>query len=632
MSTAQVDVEGRNFVITFPFDHELKNIVSAFPSRKWCPNPEGKGGHWSAPMTPPNIKRLEALSSMGRFQLSPAAEQAVTGKVATADTLTYVGGLTMQVHLARTHSVEKMLGPLFGIYDGRSRQWNVRLAPHSIDGLARLIEQEKLRPSPDARAEIAKRLPAARAELSRYRDLGARSAAAAAELHIEGLGGELREYQAAGVAYALETRRCMNADVMGLGKTIQALATLQAADAFPAVVVCPAIVKLNWEREARKWLPGKRIEVLSGSKTPDSLPMLLPDLWIVNYDVLHGWAEWLAACGLKGLIADESHYAKNGKARRTVALKELAAPIIDENGIVQLLTGTPVLNRPEELISQLDVMDRLNDLGGPKYFLSRYRDYNGKSQNEMELHRRLRATCYVRREKSEVLKELPEKERATVLLDVQLGAAYASVKREVVGWLRDNKDNPKTTDATRRAKLDTLKDEIAKAKLPICIDWIRNFLDSGQKLVVFAYNIAIQEQLVEAFPEAGHVLGADSHAERQVSVDEFQSEDGPQLIICSLKAAGVGITLTAASDVCFVQMGWTPADMDQAEDRCHRLGQRDSVTAHYLLAKDSEDVDVAELIDSKRQVTTAITEGREATDDESIVSSLVAKLLAGGDA
>lgn len=629
MSVANVDVAGRNFVITFPFDRDLVKVTKSLPSRRWNPDPSGRGGHWTAPVTEGNCNQIGRLAQLGRFNLSPAAQQSVFGTTVDADTLTYTGGKTMQVHLPRTHEIEQMLGPLFALYSAKQRHWNVRLAPHSIDGLARLIAQNKLRASDDAIAELERRIPAARERLAQYKDLSERSAADAADLEIDGLGGELRPYQKAGVAYALATRRCMNADVMGLGKTIQALATIQAAGTFPAVIVPPAIVKFNWEREARKWLPGKRIEVLSGTRTPDSLPMILPDLWVVNYDVLHAWEPWLSACRPKALIADESHYAKNPSARRTVALQNLANQIPDD-GIVLLLTGTPVLNRPQELISQLEVIDRIDDLGGRKYFESRYVDHNGKSRYEIELHRRLRATCYVRREKSEVLKDLPEKERATVLLDVKLGKPYAEVKAQVVEWLRENQGNPKTTDATRRAKLDLINEEISKAKLPIAIDWIRDFLDTGSKLVVFAYNIAQQHALVEAFPECAHVLGADSHEDRQAAVDAFQSDDGPQLIICSLKAAGVGITLTAASDVVFVQMGWTPADQDQAEDRVHRIGQHDGVTAWYLLARDTEDVDIAELIDAKRQVTTAIIEGREATEDESIVSQLTKKLLAEG--
>lgn len=628
MSTAHVDVEGRNFVITFPFSRDLLKITKDLPSRKFVDKDHG-GPHWTAPMTPGNIQHLGRLVDLGRFRASPAAEQAITGVVVDAETLTFTGGNSMQVHLPNTRQVQAMIGPLFGLYVPRDRAWSVRLAAHSVDGLARLVDQGKLNASTEATAELASRLPAAQAQLDRYRDVAARSEADAADLEIDGLGGELRSYQKAGVAYALAVRKCINADVMGLGKTIEGLATLQAADAFPAVIVTPAIVKFNWEREARKWLPGKKVELLSGTRTPDSLPLVLPDVWIINYDVLHAWEAWLAACSPQAVIADESHYIKNPSARRTVALHRLIDSLPPE-AIVMLLTGTPVLNHPRELISQVRAVGRLGDLGGEKYFTARYQDHRGKAQNEIELHRRLRATCYLRREKSEVLSELPEKERATVLLDVKLGAPYAQIKREVVENLRAMEGDPKKTDANRRVELDKLRDEITKAKLPIAIDWIKNFLESGKKLVVFAYNIAQQQALVEAFPGCAHVLGADSHEDRQRSVDAFQSADGPQLIICSLKAAGVGITLTAASDVVFVQMGWTPADQDQAEDRCHRIGQHDSVTAWYLLAKDTEDVDVAELIDAKREVTTAIIEGREVEEGESIVSEMTRRLLSEG--
>ncbi|MGH3087717.1 MAG: DEAD/DEAH box helicase [Rubrobacteraceae bacterium] len=474
------------------------------------------------------------------------------------------------------------------------------------------------------------------------------SRAADADVEVEGLGGELRPFQRAGVAYALRTRRCLIADQMGLGKTVEALATVQAAEAYPALVVCPASVKLNWRREAEKWLPGRSVEVLEGRSGVGEA-----DLVVINYDVLAKRVVELAERGFRALILDESHYVKNGRAKRTKHCIRLSRGV----PMRLLLSGTPMLNRPEELVSQLRVLDRLDEMGGYRRFMRRYCGVGGKRygpqadearsgpRNLDELNRRLRETCYVRRTKDQVLAELPAKQRAVVPVALENEGDYRRAERDVIRYIgecaeRDegrvaaavaeyetkNGEKPdagqmrriranvrksaeyRAEQARQLARIEALKQTAARGKLEAVARWIEDFLTSDEKLVVFAWHREIVENLAGRFG-APSITGTTSAEGRQAAVDRFQGDPATRLLVANVRAGGVGITLTAASNVAFVELGWTPAEHDQAEDRCHRIGQRGSVNAWYLLAENTIDTEIHALIERKRTIVDAATEG-----------------------
>ncbi|MBU1992004.1 DEAD/DEAH box helicase family protein, partial [Patescibacteria group bacterium] len=189
------------------------------------------------------------------------------------------------------------------------------------------------------------------------------SQASTAEFEVEGLGGELMPFQKAGVMYASRVKRCLLGDEMGLGKSIQALATIHNLQTYPAIIVCPASLKYNWEKEAKKWLPTKTIQVIT-SKTK----ALTADITILNYDLLKKWLSSLSQLSAKAIIYDECHLIKSNSAARTKAAKVLSKNIPVRLG----LSGTPILNRPQELVSQLTVLGRIDDLGGLWKFLQRY--------------------------------------------------------------------------------------------------------------------------------------------------------------------------------------------------------------------------------------------------------------------
>jgi SWI/SNF-related matrix-associated actin-dependent regulator 1 of chromatin subfamily A len=440
-----------------------------------------------------------------------------------------------------------------------------------------------------------------------------------------GLTGELMPFQTAGVVYALRQRRAFIADEQGLGKTLQALAAIEAADAYPAVVVCPASLKLNWLREIARWLPERSAAEISGRR--GHLPAT--DIIVVNYDVLDARGESLAKIAPGALIFDESHYCKNPKARRTKALIKLSERIAPD-ALRLALTGTPLVNHPGELVPQLRALRVLDRFGSGRSFAKRFRGEEARRR----LHWHLRSSCYVRRRKDEVLTQLPAKRRITVPVPLTNEATYQHLEADLISWLKSEVNDPreleKRIDTALRAealvKLNALRHVAAQGKLAAAVEWIQAFIESDERLVVFAHHRDIQASLLDAFPDAARILGSDSLAERDQNVERFQAEGGPHLCICSLEAASHGFTLTAAASVAFVELGWTPAKHEQAEDRVHRIGQERHVTAWYLLAADTIDERIAALIDHKRAVVGSVTDGT-AGSDAAVIDRLLRELV-----
>lgn len=456
-----------------------------------------------------------------------------------------------------------------------------------------------------------------------------KSASVDADIEVPNLSGTLMPYQKAGVSYASSVGRCLIADQMGLGKTVEAIAILELRDAFPAVVVCPASLKENWRREITKWLPHRTVNIVSGKTDIVSC-----DINIVNYDILYKFVDAIKHLAINGVVLDESHYVKTSSSKRTKAAKEIAA-LVPKSGSVLLLSGTPVTSRPSELVSQLEIMGMLSRFGGKWAFLKRYTgahhngfgwDTSGAS-NLLELNTKLRQNCYIRRTKDEVLKELPEKSRYIVHLEPSGKGQkeYTSAEDDLVLFLREN--GYKSKDSSEHlARTQVLKRLAAWAKMDAVEEWIDSFLEScDRKLVVFAHNVDVVDHLATKYGGL-RVSGRDSLEQRQHAVDSFQTDTASRVIVLNLQAGGVGITLTAGSDVVFVQMGWTPAEHDQAEDRCHRIGQTNHVQAWYLLASNTIDEDIYYLVNAKRAIVDAVTEGDE-VEQQSLIKDLMKRLL-----
>jgi SNF2 family DNA or RNA helicase len=475
-----------------------------------------------------------------------------------------------------------------------------------------------------------------------------------ADIVVDGLGGELMPFQRGSVAYALEKRHVILGDEVGLGKTVIALATVQAAMAFPVVIVCPASLKENWAREARKWIPSRAddVRILSGTK-PDG--PITSSIAILNYDILSGWLPQVLALQPKCVILDEAHAIKNRGSQRSKAAEILCKG----KPVLLFLSGTSILNRPNELIHQLKCLDRLKDLGGFWAFANRYcgatRDRWGLHLDGAthldELSAKLRATCYVRHKKSEVLKDLPDKRHCQQYFGIDNREEYTQCFKDTARWFAEKRvqeesflqsisDMPEAerdaaialkrrSEASRilraekLARIEGLKQVAANGKLKAVIDWVNLFLDGGDgKLVLFAHHVDILNKLMAAFPDAAHILGVDTIEERQNSVDRFQSEATCRLLIGSMGSTQVGPaaqgwTLTAANNVAIAEFPWTPAIVEQAEGRCHRIGQGSSeVTCWNLIASNTIDEDIIKMLDAKRDIVQAVLQGGAAEQSE----------------
>lgn len=500
----------------------------------------------------------------------------------------------------------------------------VPIDPYLLEPLEHFIRLHGIDVGDNARSALER----LRSEHDQAIDAVRRSrAGTGAELACEArLGGALRPFQRAGVAYALQSRRLFIADEQGLGKTVEALAVLEEDDAFPAVVICPASLKLNWQREIEHWLPHRSLHVVVG--TGKAIPRA--DITVLNYEIVHAHRERLAIARPRALVLDESHYVKNPAAKRTRAVRKLAEQL-PSDALKLCLTGTPVMNHPDELISQLRILGRLEEFGSGARFKRRFQGAGA----EERIHWHLRRTCFVRRLKKDVLPQLPEKRQVVVPVALENQREYRLAERDVVAWLQEQPLElseleakvQATLRAERLAQLNTLRRLAARGKLGPALAWIDDFLASEEPLVLFASHREIQEQVVARFPDALHVVGADRADERDRAVQAFQDPAGPQLIVCSTRVAGQGITLTRASNVVFLDLEWSPAMHDQAEDRCHRIGQRDAVTAWYLLAADTIDESMAEVLARKRGIVGAVTDGRR-DESEAVVQSVVRSLRA----
>lgn len=444
---------------------------------------------------------------------------------------------------------------------------------------------------------------------------------------ISGLKGILRPFQNEGVAFIDSNKgNALVADEQGLGKTIETIAWLHLhPECRPAIVVCPSFLKLNWERECHAWLTNPKTVILKGTK-PYSFK---GDIIIINYDIIFDWYKELRKRNPQILIMDEVQYIKSDKAKRTKAVKMFAKSIPNKLG----LSGTPIENRPIEISNAIFII-KPDLFPNPWHFKQRYCspkhngfgwDFNGAS-NIAELHRILIGTIMIRRKKEDVLKDLPDKVYSYIPMELSNEKEYFEAEADFISWLKKEKgvEAAKKASATvALSSIEALKQLAVKGKLKQSIEWIEDFLESGKKLVVFTTHHFVIDELINHFSKiAVRVDGRVNITDRQRSVDIFQHNPEIKLFIGNIEAAGVGITLTAACDVVFLELPWSPGKLVQASDRVHRIGQKNAVNIYFLLSSGTIEERIAKLLDAKLKVITAVLDGKEVED-----SSLLMELM-----
>lgn len=451
-------------------------------------------------------------------------------------------------------------------------------------------------------------------------------------------------YQLKGIARGLELKRFMNCDEPGLGKTLQSIATINLANAFPCLVICPSSLKINWQREWEKFTD-KKAMVLT-DKVRDTWTFFyqtgMHQVFIVNYESLkkyfvqrikkaEGWTlrdvEFRNSINLfKSVIIDESHRCKSASTQQAKFCKGICT---GKEWVIEL-TGTPVVNRPKDLIPQLAILNRMDDFGGYKPFVNRYCSGQREASNLKELNFNLWKYCMFRREKSLVLTDLPDKIRQVNTCEITNRKEYMDAERDLIMYLQKYKDadDEKIEKALRgevMVRINILRQISARGKVRDVIEFVKDFRENGKKIILFCSLHEVVDQLKRYFPTAVSVTGRDSQDEKQRAVDTFQNNPKADIIICSIKAAGVGLTLTASSNVAFVEFPWTYADCCQCEDRAHRIGQKDSVTCYYFLGRRTIDEKVYRIIQEKKNIANAVTGSTE--DIEENIVDMVARIF-----
>lgn len=451
-------------------------------------------------------------------------------------------------------------------------------------------------------------------------------------------------YQLKGIARGLELKRFMNCDEPGLGKTLQSIATINIAGAFPCLVICPSSLKINWMREWEKFTD-KKAMILT-DKVRDTWTFFfqtgMHQVFIVNYESLkkyfvqrikksEGWTlrdvEFRNSINLfKSVIIDESHRCKSASTQQAKFCKGICT---GKEWIIEL-TGTPVVNRPKDLIPQLAILNRMEDFGGYKPFVNRYCSGQREASNLKELNFNLWKYCMFRREKSLVLTDLPDKIRQVNTCEITNRKEYVDAERDLIMYLQKYKDadDEKIEKALRgevMVRINILRQISARGKVRDVIEFVKDFRENGKKIILFCSLHEVVDQLKRYFPTAVSVTGRDSQDVKQRAVDAFQNNPKTDIIICSIKAAGVGLTLTASSNVAFVEFPWTYADCCQCEDRAHRIGQKDSVTCYYFLGRRTIDEKVYRIIQEKKNIANAVTGSTE--DIEENIVDMVARIF-----
>lgn len=434
-----------------------------------------------------------------------------------------------------------------------------------------------------------------------------------------------RPYQCEGIAYMINHGNCINGDDCGLGKTGQTIATLELMDAFPALVITPASVKYNWKKEWEKWNPTRTVGVVGRKKKFDE-NVWQNDVIIINYDILGERGLDKPTAKFKELlkkrwascVMDEIHFLKSEKALRTKMAKKIVKTVPHVWG----LTGTLTQNKPADLIQPFTIIRRFEDIfGSTKEFKYRYcnakmtvfgMDCSGFSNLE-ELHELLRMGGYIRRNKRDVLDELPPMVEQTIDVPISNTREYRKAENNLLEYLEKidiNKVNS-AVNAPHLVMIQTLKQLSIEGKLPFITTYIKEWLEAneGEQLLVFGVHRIPLQQLAEYF-KAPLIQGGVSADKKQQIVNEF-SNGGHRLLFANIQSAGTGTDglQDNCSNLVYIELPDKSTELEQANARLERMGQRNSINITYLLSPDTIDADIKEMVADKGMITGLVNKG-----------------------
>jgi len=450
-------------------------------------------------------------------------------------------------------------------------------------------------------------------------------------------------------AAAAGHRTFLLADEPGLGKTAQALLAAQAVNAYPLLAVVPNVVKTNWAREVGLWTPAKKPTVIHGDG--DTLDGFA-DVVIVNYEILDRHVGWIGEFGFRGMVVDEAHFIKNKSSQRSKNVLELAERLRNRTvrPLLMALTGTPLINDIEDFQAIWEFLGWI-DAKKPRLELMHCLEETGWTPIDREFYPAARQCVIdlgiVRRRKVDVAADIPARRIADlpVELDDKLGKSIkqaeqrlakrmvsryqAALEARTSGATIDSPDGidhdlvrliatrerKEAKDAKTEGNVFGLMRKIGQSKAVLAADYAAQLARSAGKVVFFAKHVDVMDAAEETFEKAGirysSIRGDQTSSARQKQVDAFVNDPDIAVCVCSLTAAGVGINLQVASNIVLAELSWTDAEQTQAIDRCHRIGQTMPVTAWRIIAAQTIDARVAELIGSKAGLAARALDGSD---------------------
>jgi superfamily II DNA or RNA helicase len=456
---------------------------------------------------------------------------------------------------------------------------------------------------------------------------------------------ELMPHQAQVLAAVAEGRRTfLLADEPGLGKTAQALLAAQVANAYPLLAIVPNVVKTNWAREAQMWTPSRSVTVIHGDgQTVDGFA----DIMVVNYEVLDRHVEWMGEHGFRSLVVDEAHYIKNKKSQRSQNVLEVSERVRRRvaRPLLMALTGTPLINDIDDFRAIWQVLGWIEEKK-PGNALTAALEQTGLTPADHAFYPAARQAVIdlgvVRRRKVDVAENIPARRIADLPVELE-GAVGRSIRdaeqqlaKRLVGRYQaalEHRRGGSTDDSidlelVRRVAERELAEggegttgdnvfamvrRIGQAKAELAADYAVQLARSAGKVVFFAKHLDVMDTALEVMARRGvgatSIRGDQTRTARDRAIDAFVNDPDTHVIVCSLTAAGVGINLQVASNVVLAELSWTNAEQTQAIDRVHRIGQSEPVTAWRIIAAQTVDAKIAELIDNKAGLAARALDG-----------------------
>ena len=413
------------------------------------------------------------------------------------------------------------------------------------------------------------------------------------------------EHQKEAIKSLVENKKFILADDMGLGKTTSTIIAALETGAKKILIICPASLKINWQREIENY-SNRPTSIIEGKKWEDS------DFIIINYDIIKNFHDEkkksdsvLLKTKFDLVIIDEAHYIQNKQAQRTKLINDFVSNV----DRLWLLTGTPITSRPINYFNLLNLIECpvaknwmayvKRYCNGFQFQAGRRKIWNVSGASNLEELRDRTAPLVLRRLKENVL-DLPDKIITPVYLRLK-SKEYEALMGEYYDWYDKNGESDSLT--LQFTKLTKVRQVIAEEKVPSTIEICENIVEQGKKVIVFTNFTKTLEMILEHFgKKAVRLDGQMSQKERQMSVDRFQNEDDVMVFVGNIKAAGVGITLTAGEAVVMNDLSFLPSDHSQAEDRSYRYGQKNNVLVYYPIFDNTVEGIIYDILKKKKDI------------------------------